>query len=410
MKQRLLAIAAAISLPVILISAGCTSGGGASPSNSAPTVTKLALWDGYSQYNTGSSPYEGLISTCEKATGITIERTVDQKTGDRLTQAASTGALPDLVVLDNPNVAQFAQTGVLVDNETSGIDTSKMLPNIVASGKYKGKTYGAPFGSNTLALFYNKDMFTAAGLTPPTTWDELKTAAQKLTNKSKGQYGIAFSARPDAEGTFQFLPFFWGAGAALTKLDSPEATEALQFWVDLVKGGYASSENVTLNQQEVRDQFTAGHTAMMVNGTWQLNELDKSGVKYAVVPIPAKAGGPAASPLGGEFINVVQNKDSARVKAAAAFANCFVQPANLTGWLTGQTYISPYADQAAQQASADARLVPWVKAVGAARSRTEDLGSAYAGVATKLGEAISSAVAGQSKPADALKTAAAASK
>lgn len=408
MKQRRLTLGVAASIPVLLLAAACTSGGSPAATGSA-AATSLSLWDGYTQYNTGSSPYEGLISACEKETGITIKRTVDQAVGDRLTQAASTGDLPNLVILDNPNVAQYAETGILVDNATSGVDTSAMKPNIVASGNYKGKTYGAPFGSNTLALFYNTDMFTAAGLTPPTTWAELEADAQKLTDTSKSQYGIAFSARPDAEGTFQFLPFFWGAGAELTDISSPQAVQALQLWVDLVSKGYASSENVTLNQQEIRDQFTAGHAAMMVNGTWQLNDLDKSGIKYAVVPIPAKDGGNAASPLGGEFINIVQSKDPAAIKAAATFVNCFVKPDNLTGWLTGQTYISPYADQAEAQAAKDPRLVPWVSAVAAARSRTSDLGSSYATVATHLGEALSSAVAGQSSPADALKTAAAAS-
>lgn len=409
MKQRRLTLGVAATIPVLLLAAACSSGGSADATSSA-SVTTLTWWDGFTQYNTGDSPLEGLIGTCEEQTGITIERTVDQSINDRLTQAASSGDLPDLVVLDNPNVAQYAETGILVDNETSGVDTSAMKQNIVASGIYDGKTYGAPFGSNTLALFYNTDLFTAAGLTPPTTWAELEADAKALTDQAKGQYGIAFSARPDAEGTFQFLPFFWGAGAELTELDSAEAVEALQLWVDLVNNGYASSENVTLNQQEIRDQFAAGHAAMMVNGTWQLNDLDASGIPYAVVPIPAKDGGDAASPLGGEFVNIVQSSDPATVKAAATFVNCFVQPDNLESWLTGQTYISPYADQAETQAADDARLVPWVSAVAAARSRTEDLGSAYATVATNLGEALSGAIAGQSTPADALKTAAEASK
>lgn len=407
MKQRRVAAAAAVILPLVLAVTACSGSGGG---DASAEPTKLTLWDGWTQYNTGSSPYEGVLATCQKKTGITIQRTVNDNNGDKFTQAASTGDTPDIVLLDNPNVSQYAETGILVDNETAGIDTSKMEQNIVASGVYQGKTYGAPVGSNTLALFYNKDLFAAAGLQPPTNWAELQADAKALTDPAKKQYGIAFSARPDAEGTFQFLPFFWGAGAELTQLDSPQALEALTLWVDLVRSGYASSENVTLNQQEIRDQFMAGHAAMMVNGTWQLNTLDESGVKYGVVPIPAKDGGPAASPLGGEFLNVVQNKDAAKVQAAGRFITCFVEQDSLTGWLKGQTYISPYADQAKQQAAGDPRLVPWVDAVSAARSRTQDLGARFATVATHLGEALSGAVAGQTDPAKALAGAATASK
>lgn len=403
MKQRRLASAAALALPLALLATACGSGGG---DESGGDPTQLTFWDGFTQYNTGGSPFEELIATCEDETGITIERTVSDNIYDKYTRAASTGDLPDLLILDNPNVAQFAETGILADNEAAGIDTSEMQPNIVASGIYEGKTYGAPFGSNTLALFYDVDAFAEAGLEPPTDWDSLRSAAQALTDPATGRYGIAFSARPDQEGTFQFLPFFWGAGAELTDVDSPEAVEALTLWTDLVADGYASGENVTLNQQEIRDQFTAGHAAMMVNGTWQLNTLDDSDVNYAVVPIPAPDGGAAPSPLGGEFINVVQNEDPAIVTAAGEFASCFTSRENLAGWLEGQTYISPYADQAEQQAADDPRLVPWVEAVGAARSRTEDLGSSFASVATRLGEALSGAVAGQTDPATALADAA----
>ncbi|QZN86210.1 sugar ABC transporter substrate-binding protein [Cellulomonas sp. C5510] len=398
-----MAPAAALALPLALLATACGSGGGG---ESSGDPTQLTFWDGFTQYNTGGSPFEELIATCEDETGITIERTVSDNIYDKYTRAASTGDLPDLLILDNPNVAQFAETGILADNEAAGIDTSEMQPNIVASGVYEGKTYGAPFGSNTLALFYDVDAFAEAGLEPPTDWDSLTSAAQTLTDPATGRYGIAFSARPDQEGTFQFLPFFWGAGAELTDVGSPEAVEALTLWTDLVADGYASGENVTLNQQEIRDQFTAGHAAMMVNGTWQLNTLDDSDVNYAVVPIPAPDGGPAPSPLGGEFINVVQNEDPAIVTAAGEFASCFTSRENLAGWLEGQTYISPYADQAEQQAADDPRLVPWVEAVGAARSRTEDLGSSFASVATRLGEALSGAVAGQTDPATALADAA----
>ena len=366
------------SVVALALAAGCTSSGGSSTASEsggeAPSVSKLTLWDGFSQYNTGGSPLEGLISTCEEETGISIDRTVNEDILGKLTQAAATGDLPDLTIIDNPEVSQFAATGILADNEESGVSTEGMMSNVVEPGIYEGKTYGAPIGSNTLALYYNTEMLEAAGVEAPSDWATLKEVAEKTTVTADRRYGIAFSARPNAEGTFQFLPFFWGAGAELTELDSPEAISALELWVDLVSDGYASSENVTLNQQEVRDQFMAGNAAMMVNGTWQLNTLDESGIPYAVVPIPDPDGGAAPSPLGGEFITVVQSGDTDRIKAAGDFVNCFTKADNLTGWLEGQTYISPYPEQAQEQADTDPRLVPWVQAVDAARARSLDLG------------------------------------
>jgi multiple sugar transport system substrate-binding protein len=49
--------------------------------------------------------------------------------------------------------------------------------------------------------------------------------------KTAGKKGITFSAIGTEEGSFQFLPWFWGAGAQLTQLDSPQATAALDLWV-----------------------------------------------------------------------------------------------------------------------------------------------------------------------------------
>ena len=67
-----------------------------------------------------------------------------------------------------------------------------MYQNLVSAGTYKGKLYGITPGINGMALFYNKDMFSAAGLKPPTTWAEIRADAKALTKA--GVYGMAFAA------------------------------------------------------------------------------------------------------------------------------------------------------------------------------------------------------------------------
>ena len=124
-----------------------------------------------------------------------------------------------------------------------------------------------------------------------------------------------------------------------------------------MKSGSAWQSNVNANQQDVRDQFLAGKLGMMVNGTWQLSALDEAGLNYGVVPIPAKDGGAAPSPLGGEFVEVVAS-DEAKQTLAAQFAQCMIEPDNLKAWAAGQSYIMPYADAAAEQATEDPALAP----------------------------------------------------
>jgi multiple sugar transport system substrate-binding protein len=390
---------AVASAAALFALAGCGSGGGGEDSD----ATSLTLWDGFTQYDE-SSPFGQLIQTCEDETGITIERTADQAVTDNLLQAATSGNTPDLVILDNPLVAQFAETGLLVSNESDGLDASGQMENILAASEVDGQSYGGSVGANTLALYYNTELFAAAGLQPPTTWDELTAAAAQLT--SGDVKGIGFSAFASEEGTFQFLPFFWGAGAELDDISSPEAVQALTLWTDLVTSGSASQSNLNANQQDVRDQFSAGKLAMMVNGTWQLSTLDEAGTPYAVVPIPAVDGGDAPSPLGGEFIEVVAS-DAAHEEASATFAECFIDPANLSAWTEGQTYVEPYADAAEEQAAEDPALAPWVQAVSVARGRTADLGSSYPATSTALYTAVQEALAGTKTPQAALDDAAA---
>ena len=87
---------------------------------------------------------------------------------------------------------------------------------------------------NVVGLTSNPSIFQAA----MSKGDRYNDDLAKLTKD--GKYGLAFSAIPSEEGTWQFLPFFWSNGAELSQLDSAKATQALQFVTDLVNSGSAS--------------------------------------------------------------------------------------------------------------------------------------------------------------------------
>ena len=101
----------------------------------------------------------------------------------------------------------------------AGFTTSGYYPGAISECTYQGKQYCYPIGTNSVGLFYNKAMLKAAGLQPPTTWDELAADAKKLTKAPV--YGMAFDATADEQSTWQLEPFFWSNGASLTKVDTP---------------------------------------------------------------------------------------------------------------------------------------------------------------------------------------------
>ena len=126
------------------------------------------------------------LTACGKAAGVTVEhRSVPGASlVPKVLQQASSRTLPDLLMMDNPDLQQIAQTGALTPLNQYGVDSSGFANGILSAGTYKGKVYGlAPYVS-TVALFYNKDMLAKAGVAVPRTWDELKTAAAKLTRLS----------------------------------------------------------------------------------------------------------------------------------------------------------------------------------------------------------------------------------
>lgn len=225
------------------------------------------------------------------------------------------GKLPDLVVIDNPDHAAYAQMGLFAD-VTKYVSkwSDQFFPGPWKSATLNGKIYGIPFTSNCLALFYNDDMMQKAGVQPPQTWTELRAAAKKLTGDSV--FGLGISAVKSEEGTFQFLPWLLSSGAKIDKLDSKEAIKSYTFLADLVQDGSMPKEVINWTQADVEKQFAAGKLAMMVNGPWNIPAVksDAPDMKWGVVKIPKDK--IFASVLGGENFGVVKGKN---IEAACKF-------------------------------------------------------------------------------------------
>lgn len=279
-----------------------SSGGGDGDSEG---VITLEVWD---YLNPDTAPQKEQLELLRKYEeshpNVKFERTyfpfADLKT--KLLQGLAGNELPDIVLIDNPDHQSFAEAGVFADitkevKEWGQAD--QYFEGPMKSTMLDGKHYGLPNNSNALALFYNKDMFEEAGISePPTTWEELKETAKKLTTSDRK--GLALSAVKSEEGTFQFLPFLWQSGADLDTFDSPEAISAMQLIQDMVNAGSISENVINWDQQDVMVQFQTGEAAMMVNGPWQLPTLreEAKDMNWDVVLMPK--GKQSASILGGE--------------------------------------------------------------------------------------------------------------
>lgn len=262
----------------------------------------------------------------------------------QLSIGASASELPDLVILDSPDHASYASMGIFADI-TGKFDVSTYYEGPVASATLDDTLYGVPFGCNCLALYYNEDMFETAGITEaPTTWDELKEAAEKLT--SDNVTGLAFCSVQNEEGTFNFVPWLWSTGATSYEINSENGIRALSFVKDLIDSGVMSKECINWTQGDVMNQFISGNVAMMINGPWQIptmrEEAPELNYNVALIPMDAEY----ASVIGGENYAVVSggNEDG-----ALDFLTYATQEEQVIFMMTQMGYISADKEIAAAQ-------------------------------------------------------------
>lgn len=249
----------------------------------------------------------------------------------------------DLVYVDAPLLASYASRGFLAPID-AGIDTSALVTSALDAGKYEGTQYALPINNSAQVLFYNKALFTAAGLTPPDgltagasasqaevdelastkrwTWEQVADAAQKLTVKGGGrtttygftveQFGELYQLQPFGEslGTDVVAPDGYTAKGYL---DSEAWSKAATYWSDLYNAWGVSPKS--LGYGEAAQLFGNGQLAMLAGGTWNLPGLVASGVDFGVAPYPYFAGGKVLTPTGSWYVGV----NNASTNQAEAF-------------------------------------------------------------------------------------------
>lgn len=249
----------------------------------------------------------------------------------QLTLGIASGELPDLVIMDGCGMASFIQLGLMADISDADINWDEYIQGPMESTMLDGKHYGIPFATNCTALFYNKDLFDAAGLdypTPDTTWEEFHEMAKALTKD--GVTGFGNAAVGTDEGTFQCLQWLYTAGGSYT--DIKGGVKAYEFMQEMIEDGSWTKECVNWTQSDVNNNFMAGNIAMQQNGPWQIPGIEANApeLNYGVTCLPKldADAGQATSILGGENMGVVKKDDTS---GAVAFLKYYDQTEIMVG-------------------------------------------------------------------------------
>lgn len=308
------------------VTAGCSSPGSSASSGTAPaagtssgggTKVTLTLWDYFEGVNSQRGVKNLVNSFNSSQNEVTVKSVFTPR--DEMDKQLSIGLvsnkLPDLVLIDDPDYASRISMGLLADvTDNFKKDLSDKLdqfyPGPLATCKSGDKYYGVPFGSNDLGLFYNKDMFKQAGIAAaPTTWDEMTKDCQALSKN--GVYGLAVSAIKNDEGSFQFFPWLYAAGATYKTVNSAGGIKALGLMQNYVGKGYLSKESINWTQADAEKQFATGKAAMMLNGPWNIEtvQTDAPKVSFGIAQIPKDA--QYASVIGGENLGIIKGHNEA---------------------------------------------------------------------------------------------------
>jgi multiple sugar transport system substrate-binding protein len=283
-----------------------TSACGGSDSGSPSGKVTLRWWDYWSEKaDKAADVYHQRYMKLNP--NVKIERRVVpfDELKKTLLQGAAAGKLPDIVAIDNPDHQSFAALGIIQDISAQVEEwghADDFFEGPWQSTLWQGGNFGVPDSSDCLTLWYNKDLLEDAKVEPPTNWDELKESAAALTEGNR--FGLAVSAIQTEEGTFQWLPFLWQAGADIPNIDSAGGRAALQLWVDMVNEGSMSQGILGWDQQDVANQFMNGQAAMMINGPWEIPVVKEEApdLNWGHVALPK--GKQNASILGGENLAI----------------------------------------------------------------------------------------------------------
>jgi multiple sugar transport system substrate-binding protein len=250
---------------------------------------------------------------------------------EKLRVLISGGTPPDVFAMDAPLYPDWQSRGALLnlqpflDADPAALDG--VFPVTLEAYKTPEGYFGLPRDFQTIVLYYNKDMFDAAGVSYPTdawTWDDFRAAAKALTLDKDGDGSVdqwGFWAEAYDQEPF-WGSVIWSHGgdivdteAGKTLIDSPEA----QAGFELIRAMWLDDKSMPTQTQLAQygyDGFLAGVSAMGVSGHWSVPDYASAGLNFDVAPLPS---GPAGRVTGVNSAGFVISADTKNPEAAWDF-------------------------------------------------------------------------------------------
>lgn len=251
----------------------------------------------------------------------------DDYNGTKMATAFASGEGPDVFLTAPGLFLKYASSDVLMPlNDYIAPEVLADFSEASIEGVSVGEDILAiPFEMELLGLYYDKTVFEEAGLTPPTTWDELYETASALTTDSR--YGFTMETTKGTHQLFEWYPYLWQSGNNVyteakdaAALNKEGVIANLELKRKMFEEGCANIGPSRPNTEI--GMLCEGETAMQQNGSWAISQMKNNYPdvmeNIGVVPLPVMEGGQPATVAGGW--KICANANSENADEAAKFA------------------------------------------------------------------------------------------
>ncbi|KMT22135.1 sugar ABC transporter substrate-binding protein [Clostridium cylindrosporum] len=200
---------------------------------------------------------------------------------------------PDVIITGSRSLRQFAELGAIekLDNYITEDFKKERVENVLKTANIKGVQYGIPLAFSSRALYYRTDLIK----TPPKTWDELYSTAEKVKKEKSDMYGFAVPTDM-ASGTDEIFNFIYQNGGSATdkdgniKLATTENIKTLEF-LKKFNDAKLIPDPVATKRSDQAQMFQNGKLAMFISGPWEKKKVEagKEKAPYGVAVLPAGA-------------------------------------------------------------------------------------------------------------------------
>jgi multiple sugar transport system substrate-binding protein len=287
-KKRWKVVALVAATAVVSVLSACSS---TTKSSSGGNTLDVVYWDYGPVAESQNKDVAAAFEKANPGTKVNLTSIAGQNWGTYYANVATliaSGKHPDIVYLSSEGVKFLAQNNLVLPinnylktDKSAGAIQSDIAPSLIKTFTVGGDVLGLSNSWNSMVIYYNTDLFKAAGVPAPSpdwTWADFEATAQKLTKHN--QYGFAWTGNEIFPG---ILPWVANANGNLVSpdvckatADSPEVTKAVSFLEDLIQKKIAPAP---MPMGDILTRFKSGQLAMFGAGRWATAAFTPAGFK-----------------------------------------------------------------------------------------------------------------------------------